>query len=62
MRLKAGEHFPTDILLGTITGALAGILVPQFHKTKPGKDQAMRVMPYSTGEFNGLVLTYELTR
>jgi membrane-associated phospholipid phosphatase len=62
MRLKAGEHFPTDILLGTVTGALAGILVPQFHKTRSAKDHAMNVLPYSTGDINGLVFTYQLTR
>ena len=59
MRLRGGEHFPSDILLGTATGVLAGILVPQYHKTKSKKDPAMSIMPYSSGDFNGLVFTYK---
>jgi len=62
MRLRGGQHFPTDILLGTVTGALAGILVPQFHKTKSTKAPAMGLMPYSTGDINGLVLTYKFKK
>jgi membrane-associated phospholipid phosphatase len=62
MRIRAGEHFPSDVLLGAATGALAGILVPQFHKTKSTNPPAMGIMPYSTGAINGLVLTYNFKR
>ena len=31
---KAGEHFLSDILIGTAVGTLIGILVPRFHKTR----------------------------
>jgi membrane-associated phospholipid phosphatase len=62
MRLKGGEHFPSDILLGTATGVLAGILVPQYHKTKPGQNHAMNIMPYSTGSINGFVMTYKFKK
>jgi membrane-associated phospholipid phosphatase len=62
MRIKAGEHFPSDVLLGAATGALAGILVPQFHKTKSTKAPAMGIMPYSSGATNGLVLIYNFKK
>lgn len=62
MRLRGGEHFPTDILLGTATGALTGILVPQFHKKKIKKDSGMSIMPYSDGEINGFVFNYHFKK
>jgi hypothetical protein len=62
MRLRGGMHFPTDVLLGTATGALAGILVPQYHKTKSTKSASMSILPYSTGDINGLVMTYKFKR
>jgi membrane-associated phospholipid phosphatase len=60
MRLKSGEHFPSDILLGALTGSLAGILVPQYHKTNSIKDRSVTIMPYSTGDVNGVVITYKI--
>jgi membrane-associated phospholipid phosphatase len=31
MRIRAGKHFPTDVLAGYATGALCGWLVPRLH-------------------------------
>lgn len=33
-RLKAGQHFLTDVLLGYGLGAVTGYFVPELHKTK----------------------------
>jgi len=33
-RSRAGEHFPSDIAVGTIVGAGMGMLVPRFHMPK----------------------------
>lgn len=33
-RLKAGKHFPTDLITGYFIGAVVGIGVPQLHKGK----------------------------
>jgi len=33
-RMKAGQHFLTDVLLGYGLGALAGYYIPELHKTK----------------------------
>jgi membrane-associated phospholipid phosphatase len=54
-RLLAGEHFPTDILLGAAVGASCGILVPQMHKVGT---QKLSFLPYSDGEYRGLAVTY----
>ncbi len=58
-RIQAGEHFASDVIIGAVTGALAGILVPQSHKTKAKKDGSLSIMPYSTGEINGFSLAYK---
>lgn len=34
LRIKAGMHFLTDVILGYGIGALSGILVPELHKKK----------------------------
>ncbi len=35
LRVKGGKHFPTDVIVGYIVGALAGILVPEIHRIDP---------------------------
>lgn len=42
LRYRAGRHFPTDILTGYLVGAVAGILVPHFHKKK-GQDSVLKL-------------------
>jgi len=44
MRLEAGMHFPSDILLGAATGTLSGILVPYFHCHKLVKNNSINVV------------------
>jgi membrane-associated phospholipid phosphatase len=31
-RVRAGEHFPTDVLAGAFAGAMVGVLVPHLHR------------------------------
>lgn len=31
-RVRAGEHFPTDVLAGAVAGAMVGVLVPHLHR------------------------------
>lgn len=33
LRVRAGRHFPTDVLTGYLVGALVGIAVPYFHRS-----------------------------
>jgi membrane-associated phospholipid phosphatase len=37
MRLEAGKHFPSDILIGAAIGTAAGILTPELHKVMRGR-------------------------
>jgi membrane-associated phospholipid phosphatase len=57
LRLAAGMHFPSDIILGMTTGILAGVLVPQFHKNKEKKN-SLSVLPYKTENRTGLSFSY----
>ncbi|MEQ8424859.1 MAG: phosphatase PAP2 family protein, partial [Cyclobacteriaceae bacterium] len=34
LRVKAGKHFPSDVVAGYAVGAFAGWLIPQLHKVK----------------------------
>ncbi|MEO8590745.1 MAG: phosphatase PAP2 family protein [Flavobacteriales bacterium] len=36
LRVKAGRHFPTDVLTGYAVGALVGLAVPYFHRAEKG--------------------------
>jgi undecaprenyl-diphosphatase len=31
-RVRAGEHFPTDVIAGSFAGAMVGVLVPHLHR------------------------------
>jgi undecaprenyl-diphosphatase len=31
-RVRAGEHFPTDVIAGSLAGAAIGVLVPHLHR------------------------------
>ncbi len=58
LRLKSGEHFPTDLIVGSLAGALTGILVPQFHKRPLIKNTAISLTPYMNGAVYGVVFNY----
>jgi len=36
LRVRAGRHFPTDVLTGYAVGALVGLVVPYFHRSEKG--------------------------
>jgi len=60
LRYRAGQHFPSDLLLGMAQGTLTGLLVPHFHKNKLIKNQNLTVLPFSTGRSLGMSLVYRL--
>ncbi|MHB9029482.1 MAG: phosphatase PAP2 family protein [Candidatus Latescibacterota bacterium] len=37
LRVRAGDHFPTDVLAGAAAGSLTGWLVPKMHRRSSGK-------------------------
>ncbi len=53
LRIKAGEHFPTDVMAGIPVGVLSGILVPHFHKIKAFRNNGLTLMPYHNQGANG---------
>jgi membrane-associated phospholipid phosphatase len=53
-RVKAMEHFPTDVITGFIVGTTTGILVPHLHKNKKAN---LAIVPVATGRFNGFAMT-----
>jgi membrane-associated phospholipid phosphatase len=56
LRLKSGEHFPSDIVLGAVVGALAGILVPEYHKNH---NSDLSILPYSNEMAKGIAFEYQ---
>ena len=57
LRHEAGKHWPSDLLLGALVGAGAGILVPQLHKNVRPDGTGFRVAPY-TGPGTGVSIAY----
>ncbi len=37
LRVKAGQHFPSDVIVGAAVGSLTGWLIPRLHRTEPGR-------------------------
>jgi membrane-associated phospholipid phosphatase len=59
-RVKAGNHYPTDVIAGYAVGALIGWLVPELHKRKEGSKPTFSLLPYNYNNYNGLSLTWKL--
>jgi len=56
LRIDSGSHFPTDILIGYITGALIGYFIPVLHKSKLKDNLAIR--PVLTSDHVALSVRY----
>ena len=50
LRVKAGKHYPTDVLIGYLVGGAVGYLVPTLHR-RPLKERRLKVSP-GIGGFN----------
>ncbi|WP_020567380.1 phosphatase PAP2 family protein [Neolewinella persica] len=48
LRIRAGRHYPTDVIVGYALGATVGYLVPKLHK-KPILPKGMRINAGATG-------------
>ncbi|MES3019105.1 MAG: phosphatase PAP2 family protein [Bacteroidota bacterium] len=58
LRLRAGQHFLSDNLLGYALGAGVGILVPQLHKK--GSTSNFSLSPSVNPDYKGATLLYSL--
>ena len=56
LRVKAGKHFRSDVLVGGVVGAVTGVLVPLLHK----RERKLKIMPSINSRVKGLTLTYKL--
>jgi hypothetical protein len=43
-RVAAGEHFPTDVIVGAMVGSAIGYVIPVLHKVNPEK-LSLQVLP-----------------
>ena len=48
-RVRSGEHFPTDVIMGSIAGAGIGVLVPHFHRRPHYHDHELESPPVLIG-------------
>jgi undecaprenyl-diphosphatase len=48
-RVRAGEHFPTDVIMGSLVGAGIGVLVPHFHRRPHYHDRELEEPPVIVG-------------
>jgi membrane-associated phospholipid phosphatase len=62
LRTDAGMHFPSDDLLGAVTGALSGRLVPYFHNHKILKNSGLSLKPFGSVTAQGLSMTYAFNK
>ena len=46
-RIKAGKHFRTDVIVGSLLGGAVGFLVPHLHRTK--KKNSLSIYPTPSG-------------
>jgi undecaprenyl-diphosphatase len=61
-RVRAGRHFPTDVIAGAFAGAGIGVVVPHLHRTEDVQQRPVWVgfnaaPPAERGEAEGGVLT-----
>jgi membrane-associated phospholipid phosphatase len=55
-RMESGRHFRSDVLLGFISGAASGILVPELHKIHKKHENLSFSPYYAPGGATGLSL------
>ena len=48
-RVRSGEHFPTDVIVGSMAGAAIGVLVPHFHRRPHYHDKDLESSPVWIG-------------
>jgi undecaprenyl-diphosphatase len=48
-RVRAGQHFPTDVIMGSIAGASIGVLVPHLHRRPLDHDPELEAAPVMIG-------------
>ena len=60
LRLKAGQHFKTDVITGVTIGTLAGILVPHFHQQHHSTSSRLVIVPDFGSQGSSFTAFYKL--
>jgi membrane-associated phospholipid phosphatase len=47
-RVAAGRHFPTDVIVGAMTGTLEGVLIPLFHSKRDTRTSVQIISPQNS--------------
>ena len=55
-RVRALQHFPSDVMVGIGVGALCGILIPEFHRFQ---DKNISFGLYSSSEATGITMKWQ---
>lgn len=48
-RVRSGEHFPTDVIMGSLAGGAIGVLVAHFHRLPHYHDRELEAPPLLIG-------------
>ncbi len=62
LRYRGGQHFISDIALGTLVGVLSGILVPHVHKNKDLSERRLSFTSSYLGSTPQFGITYKLVK
>jgi len=46
LRVKSGHHFPSDVIVGYVTGATIGYLIPELHRAERSVHFSMQLSPH----------------
>lgn len=60
LRMRAGNHFTTDVITGITVGTLVGILVPHLHKNKAMNASKLTLLPNLGNGSTGFTAYYKL--
>jgi len=61
LRVKAGKHFPSDVIAGYIVGGAIGYFIPQLHKTREKEtEQKMSFVPVIGSDYAALSVRIKL--
>lgn len=60
LRIKAGQHFKTDVITGLAFGTASGILIPHLHKIRNGKFSRINIYPNYENNQTGFSAFYKL--
>ncbi|MFC2166083.1 phosphatase PAP2 family protein [Acidobacteriota bacterium] len=58
LRIDSGNHFRTDVIIGYVTGALIGYLIPALHKSKLKDNLAVHSFVYNGNVTIGLSYSF----